>query len=314
MRSDKVAITRTEKSVSKEISTPSIRRIKWRDLLGKLIVYVLLTIGAIVFFAPWAWMVSASFQPIGEIFEWPPNWIPDTFTLANYSKFLTAEGFFRWVLNSGFLAVVVLVVQMFFNSLAAYSFAKQKFPGRDSLFLMMLATLMIPGQLFLIPNYLILLRSPLFGGNNLLGVGGHGMLDSFWGIIIPYSFSVWSVFFMRQYMKTIPDDLLDAARMDGASEFTIYSKVILPLCGPALAAQAIFTFTFVWNDFFWPLIVISNPELRTLQLGLALFIIKNKTVWDFVFAGSVISTLPVLLIFIFFQKYFIRGIALTGMK
>ncbi|HEU4745349.1 MAG TPA: carbohydrate ABC transporter permease [Anaerolineales bacterium] len=309
-----MAITRSEKSVSKPISTPAVRPIKWKEVLGKVIVYILLTTGAIVFFAPWAWMVSASFQPIGQIFEWPPNWIPDTVTLQNYVRFLTAEGFFRWVLNSGFLAIVVLLVQMFFNSLAAYSFAKRKFPGRDGLFLMMLGTLMIPGQLFLIPNYLILLRSPLFGGNNLLGMDGHGMLDSFWGIIVPYSFSVWSVFFMRQYMKTIPDDLLDAARMDGASEFTIYSKVILPLCGPVLAAQAIFTFTFVWNDFFWPLIVISSSELRTLQLGLALFILKNKTVWDVVFAGSVISTLPVLLVFIFFQKYFIRGIALTGMK
>jgi multiple sugar transport system permease protein len=309
-----MAITRTEKSVSKPISATTVRTIKWKDLLGKLIVYLLLTTGAVIFIAPWAWMVSASFQPIGEIFEWPPNWIPNTFTLQNYVKFLAAEGFFRWVLNSGFLAVVVLLIQMLFNSMAAYSFAKRKFPGRDGLFLLMLGTLMIPGQLFLIPNYLILLRSPLFGGNNILGVGGHGMLDSFWGIIIPYSFSVWSVFFMRQYMKTIPDDLLDAARMDGASEFTIYSKVVLPLCGPVLAAQAIFTFTFVWNDFFWPLIVTSSSDLRTLQLGLALFILKNKTVWDIVFAGSVISTLPVLLIFIFFQKYFIRGIALTGMK
>jgi multiple sugar transport system permease protein len=309
-----VAITQTEKSVSNPISTSAVRSIKWKDLIGKTIVYVLLTVGAILFIAPWAWMVSASFQPIGQIFEWPPNWIPQTFTLGNYQKFLRAEGFFRWVLNSGFLAIVVLLVQLFFNSLAAYSFAKRKFPGRDALFLLMLGTLMIPGQLFLIPNYLILLRSPLFGGNNLLGMGGHGMLDSFWGIIIPYSFSVWSVFFMRQYMKSIPDDLLDAARMDGASEFTIYSKVILPLCGPVLAAQAIFTFTFVWNDFFWPLIVISSSELRTLQLGLALFILKNKTVWDVVFAGSVISTIPVLLIFVFFQKYFIRGIALTGMK
>jgi multiple sugar transport system permease protein len=309
-----VAITRTEKSVSEPISRPVTRTIKWKDVIGRLIVYIILIVGSIIFIAPWVWMLSASFQPIGKIFEWPPNWIPDVVTLQNYRKFLAAEGFFRWVLNSGFLAVVVLVVQTFFNSLAAYSFAKRKFPGRDALFLLMLATLMIPGQLFLIPNYLILLRSPLFGGNNLLGMGGHGMLDSFWGIIIPYSFSVWSVFFMRQYMKTIPDDLLDAARMDGASEFTIYWKVVLPLCGPVLAAQAIFTFTFVWNDFFWPLIVISSSELRTLQLGLALFIIKNKTVWDIVFAGSVISTLPVLLIFIFFQKYFIRGIALTGMK
>lgn len=311
-----MAYTRTEKSVSKPeaISKPAVRTVKWKEVLGKAVVYLLLAVGAITFIAPWAWMVSASFQPIGEIFEWPPNWIPTTFTLQNYTKFLAAEGFFRWVLNSGFLAVVVLIIQLFFNSMAAYSFAKRKFPGRDGLFLLMLGTLMIPGQLFLIPNYLILLRTPLFGGNNIMGVGGHGMLDSFWGIIIPYSFSVWSVFFMRQYMKTIPDDLLDAARMDGANEFTIYSKVVLPLCGPVLAAQAIFTFTFVWNDFFWPLIVTSSSDLRTLQLGLALFILKNKTVWDVVFAGSVISTIPVLLIFIFFQKYFIRGIALTGMK
>ena len=119
------------------------------------------------------------------------------------------------------------------------------------------------------------------------------MLDSFWGIIIPYSFSVWSVFFMRQYMKGIPDDLLDAARMDGASEFHIYWKVVMPLCGPVLAAQAIFTFTFVWNDFFWPLIVISDPRAAHASIGLALFVIKNRTVWDIVFAGSVISTLPV---------------------
>ena len=309
-----MAITRTEKTVSEPISRPAVRPIKWKDVLGKLIVYLLLTTGAIIFIAPWAWMVSASFQPISAIFDWPPNWIPETFSFRNYQRFLAAEGFYRWVLNSGFLAVMVLLIQMFFNSLAAYSFAKRKFPGRDALFLLMLATLMIPGQLFLIPNYLILLRTPLFGGNNLLGMGGNGMLDSYWGILIPYSFSVWSVFFMRQYMKTLPDDLLDAARMDGASEFAIYWKVVLPLCGPVLAAQAIFTFTFVWNDFFWPLIVIDSSELRTLQLGLALFIVRNKTVWDIVFAGSVISTIPVLLIFIFFQKYFIRGIALTGMK
>src|ERR687891_2996192 len=117
-----MAITQTEKSVSQPISTPAVRRIKWQEVLGKLIVYILLTAGAIIFIAPWAWMVSASFQPIGQIFNWPPNWIPETFTLNNYRKFLAAEGFFRWVLNSGMLAVVVLVVQLFFNSLAAYTF------------------------------------------------------------------------------------------------------------------------------------------------------------------------------------------------
>ena len=172
-----MAITQTEKTVSKPITTPKARSIRWRKLPGKFIIYLLLITGSIIFIAPWAWMVSASFQPIGEIFEWPPNWIPNTFTLQNYVKFLKAEGFFRWVINSGILAVVVLAVQMFFNSMAGYAFAKRKFPGKDGLFLMMLGTLMIPGQLFLIPNYLILLRSPLFGGNNLLGIGGHGMLD-----------------------------------------------------------------------------------------------------------------------------------------
>ena len=307
-------ITQRETGVSKPIPVQRAGVKRLKRVAGRSLVYLLLTAGAIIFFAPWAWMVSASFQPIGEIFNWPPSWIPETFTLDNYIRFLRAEGFFRWVLNSGFLSVVVLIVQLFFNSLAAYAFAKRKFPGSNFLFVAMLGTLMIPGQLFLIPNYITLLHTPLFGGNNILGMEGTGMIDSFWAIIVPYSFSVWSVFFMRQYMKTIPDELIDAARIDGASEFRIYSQVVMPLCGPVLAAQAIFTFTFVWNDFFWPLIVIMDPDLRTLQLGLALFVIKNRTVWDIVFAGSVISTLPVLLVFLIFQKYFVRGIALTGMK
>jgi multiple sugar transport system permease protein len=309
-----VDITQTEKRVSRPVSVPRASTKRLQGFVGKLIVYALLTSGAIIFFAPWAWMVSASFQPIGDIFNWPPSWIPENFTINNYTRFLAAEGFFRWILNSAFLSVVVLIVQTFFNSLAAYAFAKRRFPGSNLIFLAFLGTLMIPGQLFLIPNYITLLRFPLFGGNNALGTGGIGMLDSFWGIIVPYAFSVWSVFFIRQYMKTIPDELLDAARIDGASEFRIYWQVVLPLCGPVLAATAIFTFTFVWNDFFWPLIVISDPDLRTLQLGLALFVIKNRTVWDIVFAGSVISTLPVLIVFLVFQKYFVRGIALTGMK
>jgi multiple sugar transport system permease protein len=285
-----------------------------QDGAGKLIVYALLTAGAIIFFAPWAWMVSASFQPLGDMFNWPPTWIPENFTLNNYRNFLEAQGLWRWILNSSILALSVLVIQLVVNSMAAYAYAKRTFPGRDVLFLVMLGTLMIPGQIYLIPNYIILQHVPLFGGNSLQGLGGHGWLDSYWGLLVPYSFSVWSVFFMRQYMKSIPNELLDAARIDGASEFRIYSQIILPLCGPVLAAQAIFTFTFVWNDFFWPLIVVSDPKLRTLQLGLALFIVKNRTAWDVVMAGSVLSTLPILIIFLVFQRYFIRGITLTGLK
>ncbi len=307
-------ITREEKTIYQ----PAVARRSPKRVLQesgtKLVIYLILAVGALLFIAPWAWMVSASFQPLKEMFNWPPTWIPETFTTKNYVGFLKTSGLWRWVFNSGFLAITVMVLQMWVNSMAAYTFAKRRFPGRDILFLIMLGTLMIPGQIFLIPDYLILLHVPLFGGNTIQGLGGHGWLDSFWGLIIPYSFSVWSVFFMRQYMKTIPDELLDAARIDGASEFHIYSRIMLPLSGPVLAAQAIFTFTGVWNDFFWPLIVISSPKLRTLQLGLALFVIKNRTSWDLVMAGSVLATLPVLLIFLFFQRYFIRGIALSGMK
>jgi multiple sugar transport system permease protein len=284
------------------------------NLLGRGTVYAILIIGAILFTAPWVWMVSASFQPRGDIFNWPPSWLPEHFTLDNYHDFLEAAGIARWFLNSTIIALSVMVLQVFFNSLAAYTFAKRNFPGRDAIFIFMLGTLMIPGVVFLIPNYIILQHIPLFGGNNILGQGGHGWLDSLVGLIVPSAVSVWGIFFFRQYMKSIPDEMIDAARIDGASEFRIYWQIALPLSGPALAFNAISTFTWNWNDFFWPFLVISSEKLRTVQLGLALYVVKNRTAWDDVMAGSVLATLPVLLIFLIFQKYFIRGISLTGMK
>jgi len=282
--------------------------------LGKLPVYILLITGSILFTAPWVWMVSASFQPLGDMFNWPPTWWPEHFTLDNYKGFLSAAGITGWFLNSLFISLSVVVLQLFFNSLAAYTFAKRKFPGRDGIFIFMLGTLMIPGIVFLIPNYLILQHIPLFGGNNILGQGGIGWLDSYWGLIMPSIVSVWSVFFTRQYMKSIPDDLLDAARIDGASEFKIFWQVMIPLSWPALAVNAIQTFTWNWNDFFWPFLVISDPKLRTIQLGLALYVVQHRTSWADVMAGSVLATLPVMIIFLLFQRQFVRGIVLSGMK
>jgi len=284
------------------------------DAIGKFAVYVILITGVILFTAPWALMVSASFQPLGDMFNWPPTWWPENFTTKNYTEFINAAGLGVWFLNSALISMTVMFGQLFFNSLAAYAFAKRRFPGRDGLFTFMLGTLMIPGTVFLIPNYLILQHIPLFGGNNILGQGGHGWLDSLWGLTIPGIVSVWGIFFIRQYMKTIPDELLDAARIDGAADFLIYLLIVLPLSGPALAANAISTFTWVWNDFFWPLIVISSPKFRTVQLGLALFVVQHRTRWDVVMAGSVLATIPVLLVFLIFQRHFIRGIVLSGMK
>nr|WP_246211297.1 carbohydrate ABC transporter permease [Phytoactinopolyspora alkaliphila] len=198
--------------------------------------------------------------------------------------------------------------------MAAYVFAKRTFPGRDTIFLLFLATLMVPPQITLIPNYLVLKHIPLFGGNDILGQGGHGWLDSYYGLILPGSVSAFGIFLLRQYMLTIPDELLDAARVDGAGEFRVFWRVVLPLSGPALAATAIFTFIYAWEDFLWPLIIISSPEHYTMPLGLALFVVKNRTAWDMLMAGSVVATIPVLVIFMIFQRHFIKGISLSGLK
>lgn len=285
-----------------------------KEAAWKLIVYILATIGAVLFLAPFAWMVTASLQNVGDMFRWPPSWIPRNPTLANYTSFLRTENLGLWFFNSAYIALMITFLQLFFNSLAAYTFAKRNFPGRDTLFIIFLGTIMIPGQVLLIPTYIILKHIPLFGGNDIFGQGGHGWLDSYWGLIAPGAVSTFGIFFLRQYMKGIPDDLLDAARIDGASEFRIYGQIMLPLSRPALAASAIGTFTYAWNDWFWPLIVTSSESLRVLPLGLALFVTKNKTVWDVLFAGSVLATLPVLIVFLMFQRHFLRGIVLSGMK
>jgi multiple sugar transport system permease protein len=300
------------------------RRMVVARRLKLLLCYAILVPGAILFLAPFAWLVSASFQQIGDIFSWPPQWIPENPTIEGYKHFFGigdavvqsrgAGGVSRWFINSAIVAVSVTTLQLFFNSLAAYVFAKRRFPGRDVIFLAFLATMMVPPTVTLIPNYLVLKHVPLFGGNDIFGLGGHGWLDSYYGLILPGAVSAFGIFLLRQYMRSIPDELLDAARIDGASEFKIFWKVVLPLCRPALAAMAIFTFTYTWEDFFWPLIIISDSDLYTAPLGLALFVTKNRTAWDMLMAGSVIATLPMIVVFMVFQRNFIRGISLSGLK
>jgi multiple sugar transport system permease protein len=293
---------------------PAQRREAWTAIGGKALIYLILFAGSVIFIAPFMWMVTASFQDMGDIFRWPPSWIPRNPSLDNYTRFFEQERVARYFFNSAFVALAVTALQLFTSSLAAYTFAKRRFPGRDFLFIVALATMMIPGQVTLIPNYVILKNIPFFGGNNALGQGGHGWLDSYWGLIVPQAATAFGIFLLRQYMKSIPDDLLDAARVDGGSEFRIYWQIVMPLCRPALAALGIFTFSYVWDDFFWPLIIVTSEDLRTLPLGLALFVVKNRTAWDLLMAGSVVTTIPVLIIFLLFQRHFIRGIAVTGMK
>jgi multiple sugar transport system permease protein len=286
----------------------------WREVLGKLAIYAVLIAGGVLFVAPFVWMASGSLQEIGDIFRWPPQWIPRNPTLENYARFFETQRIGRLFFNSAYMAIAVTVLQLLFASLAAYAFAKRTFPGRDALFLLTLGTMMIPGQVTLIPTYIILKHIPLFGGNDILGQGGHGWLDSYWGLIIPQGASAFAIFLLRQYMRTVPNDLLDAARIDGASEFRIWAQIVMPLCMPALAALGIFTFTYQWDNFFWPLIIVSSEDLRTLPLGLALFVVRNRTAWDLLMAGSVVATVPVLIVFLLFQRHFVRGIAMSGLK
>jgi multiple sugar transport system permease protein len=290
------------------------RRITPWFVLGRTTTYLLLIFGSIIFVAPFAWMVTASFQDIGHIFRYPPNWIPTEPNLDNYRRFFKEQRVGRYFFNSAFVAISVTILQLFVSSLAAYCFAKRRFPGRDFIFLALLGSMMIPGQVTIIPQYIIMKHIPLFGENDILGNGGHGWLDSYWGLILPHAFSAFTIFLLRQYMQTSPNDLLDAARVDGASEFRIYSQIVMPLCVPALAALAIFIFSYHWDEFYWPLIVVSSEDLRTLPLGLALFVVQNRTVWDLLMAGAVVATLPVLVVFLIFQRHFVRGIAMSGMK
>ncbi len=290
---------------------PSPDTLSW---VGKLLIYAVLVVGGVIFVAPFVWMVSGSVQNIGDIFRWPPQWIPRNPTLDNYARFFETQRIGRFFLNSAYVAIAVTFLQLLLASLAAYAFAKRQFPGRDALFLLTLGTMMIPGQVTLIPTYIILKHVPFFGGNDWLGQGGHGWLDSYWGLIVPQGASAFAIFLLRQYMRTIPNDLLDAARIDGASELRIWAQIVMPLCRPALAALGIFTFTYQWDNFYWPLVIVSSEDLRTLPLGLALFVVRNRTAWDLLMAGSVVATLPVLIVFLIFQRHFVRGIAMSGLK
>jgi len=266
---------------------------------GTLALHAFLLAGSVVMLLPFAWMLSTSLKTPPETFTYPPVWIPKTIAWDNYSKTIAAMPFGRFYLNSLIVTLSVTVLQILTSSLAAFAFARLRFRGRDLLLLLYLATLMIPFQVTMIPNF-ILVRTL-------------GWYDTYQALVLPPAFSAFSTFLLRQYFKGIPFDLDEAARIDGASSFKIWWSVILPLSGPVLAALAIFVSLNTWNDFLWPLIVTNSPQMRTLPVGLSSFQGQYKVEWNLLMAGSVIAMLPVLAIYIISQRWFIRGITLSGM-
>ena len=267
----------------------------------KVLLYAGLCLYAIITFLPFAWALSASFKPLAEIILGGINFIPQQFTLDNYKKIFIQEPLFgRWLLNSIFVAICVTGFNLLFNSMAGYALARIRFLGSKFLFLLILAILMIPGQITLIPSYLILKTL--------------GWLNSYQGLIVPNVVNATFIFMMRQFFLSFPKELEEAASLDGLSRWETFLSIVLPLAKPALAAQAIFIFMGTWNNFLTPLIILSDPEMFTLPLGLNAFKGQYITYWNYIMAASMVLTLPALAIYAFFNRYFIQGVTFTGGK
>jgi multiple sugar transport system permease protein len=285
-----------------------------RRLFQPTLLHLLLAVGAVTMVLPFLWMVSTSLKPEPEIFRFPPVWLPGSWQWDNYREAMEAAPFGRYFINTLIFATAVTLSNLLFCSMAAYAFARLRFRGRNVLFIMVLGTMMIPGQVTMVPVFIMLKRCPLVGGNDILGAGGHGLLNSYPGLVLPMAVGAFGIFLLRQFFMTLPRELEDAARIDGCSEAGIYWRIILPLSKPALATLGIFTFTAAWNEFLWPLLITSKDSMKTLQVGLQVFQTQYTTAWDLLMAGTVVVTIPVLIVFLLGQRYFTRGIALGGIK
>lgn len=273
-----------------------------RRLASQLVAYIVLSLMALLSIFPFLWMISTSLKGQGQIFAWPPELIPDPPVWSNYADVFDQVPFARYFLNTAFYTTAVVFGQLLFCSLAGYAFARLRFPGRDLIFVLYLATMMIPATVTFVPSF-ILMRE-------------FGWYNTIWAMTVPGMLgSAFGTFLMRQFMLTIPSELDDAAIIDGASKLRIYLQIILPLTRPAMAVLAVFTITTVWNDFIWPLIMLADDDLYTLTLGLARFQggMQSYTYWAGLMAAATMTIAPLILIFLFAQKFFTEGISLTGM-
>jgi multiple sugar transport system permease protein len=269
--------------------------------IGKVLLYVVLVVYAVITLIPFLWALSSSFKTLDEIVSGTISFIPKHFTLDNYKQIFIEQAMFpRWLLNSVIIAVTVTILNLLFNSMAGYALARLQFPGKKPLFIIILAVLMIPTQVTMIPNYLILKQL--------------GWLNSYQGMIVPTMINATFIFMMRQFFINFPKELEEAAALDGLSRIGIFFRIVLPLARPALAAQAIFVFMASWNDFMRPLVILSDPQLFTLPLGLNSFKGQYISYWNYIMAASMVFTLPMLVIYVFFNRYFIKGISFTGGK
>lgn len=286
----------SEKTETKKYSSKSRNA-----LIGKIILYLILILITVVMVIPFLWMLSASIKSDREVFQMNPFvWIPEVPKWDNYIKIWTKIPMLKFVENTVFLTIVVTLLQLLTSSFAAYSFAKLEFKHKNTLFLAYIATIAMPWQVYMVPQF-IMMRAM-------------GLNDKLLAMICLQAFSAFGVFMMKQFYEGIPSELCEAARIDGMSEYKIYAKIMLPLSKPALSTLTIFTFVSTWNDYLGPLIYLKTESKKTIQLGLKMFIGEYSSEYGLIMAGSVLSLIPVIIVFLCLQKYFVEGVASTGLK
>ena len=269
-------------------------------MIGKVLLYIVLIGLAIFTLIPFVWMLSSSLKLDQEVFQYPIRWIPETFHWENYQLIWQRVPLLTYFKNTAFIAITVTILQTLTSSFAAYAFAKLHFKGRDILFLSYIATIAVPWQAYMLPQF-IMMRSM-------------GLYDTLWAMVTLQAFSAFGVFLMRQFYQGIPTELCEAARIDGLSEYGIWAKIMLPLSKAAIATLVIFTFVGTWNDFMGPMIYLTRDANKTVQVGLRRFIQEYSSDYHLIMAASLVSLLPVSVVFLCLQKYFIEGIATSGLK
>ena len=262
----------------------------------------MLTLGFVAVITPFVWMILGSFKGEGELLKVPPTWWPESATLDNYRDLFNKESFLRYFFNSTLVAVCVTIGNLIFCSMVGYALAKLTFRGKKVVFLLVMGTLLIPSMVTFVPLFVL--------------VANLGLIDSYPGLILPFLVTPFGVFLMRQFIIGLPDELLDAGRVDGASEFRIFRQIILPLCGPGLATLGILTFLGSWNNFLWPLVAAQTQDYYTLPVALALFSTGQNVTphYGILLAGATVVVVPIVIVFLIFQRRFIEGIATTGIK
>lgn len=271
-----------------------------KSVRKKILLYIFLVIICMVTLLPLLWMLSASLKLDKDVFKIPIEWIPKHPAWSNYQRIWEQVPMLRFTMNTIFLTVTITVIQVLTSSFAAYGFAKCKFRGRDTLFLMYVATIAVPWQVYMLPQY------SMFNAMHLV--------DTHASLILLHAFDAFGVFLLRQFCLGIPDELLEAARIDGLNEYGIYARIVLPQMGPSIATLIIFTFVTNWNDFMGPMIYLNSTNLKTVQLGIRMFMGQYSTEYGLIMAASVVSLIPVVAVFLMFQKFFVQGIATSGLK